>query len=230
MPEPVAPPVLMLHAHPLSGAMWARQAEALRALGRDVIVPDLPGFGGQPGTIAGLDGAARDLLAELPDGPLDVVGLSMGGHLALELLSQRPDKLRRLILADTSARADDGEQRESRLQQAERASEGTGGIVKAAGEQHPPRTFEQIEPMIRTASPRGVAAGLRALAARQDARQTLRRAKPPTLVLVGSGDTLTPPELAELSGGELRVIEGAQHLSNLDRPEAFTRALLAFLA
>lgn len=234
MSEPALPPVLMLHAYPLSSAMWAQQAAALRGLGRQVMTPDLPGFGGRPGAVAGLDGAVRDLLPTLPAGPLDVVGLSMGGYLALELLAQQPGRVRRLVLADTSARADTDEQRQKRFEQAERAlAEGTDFIVQAAAEEHPPGTFAQIQPMIRSASPEGVAAALRALAGRRDTREVLRAAQVPTLVLVGRQDTLTPPELAqelaELSGGQLEVIEGAQHLSNLDQPEAFTRALLDFL-
>ncbi|MFC6618326.1 alpha/beta fold hydrolase [Deinococcus radiophilus] len=54
------------------------------------------------------------------------------------------------------------------------------------------------------------------------------------LALVGSKDELTPPEQsqenADLSGGELKVIQGAGHLSNLDEPEAFNQALLDFLS
>lgn len=53
------------------------------------------------------------------------------------------------------------------------------------------------------------------------------------LVLVGEDDEITPPdqarELAELGRGELLQIPGAQHLSNLDQPQAFNEALLRFL-
>ncbi|MDO4263567.1 MAG: alpha/beta hydrolase, partial [Deinococcus sp.] len=96
---------------------------------------------------------------------------------------------------------------------------------------------EQTARMTREASREGIAAALRAMAARADRRGVLRRAGEggvQVLALVGSEDELTPPEQArenaDLSGGQLKVIEGAGHLSNLDEPEAFNRALVEFLS
>ncbi|BDP42454.1 beta-ketoadipate enol-lactone hydrolase [Deinococcus aetherius] len=234
MTAPAPHTVLFLHAYPFSGAMWSGQRAALEGAGLNVLAPHLPGFGGREGAITSLADTVRDLLAELPDVPLAVVGLSMGGYLALELLAQAPDRFARVVLADTSAQPDDGEKRESREGQAERVlGEGKDFIVEAAREEHSPATFERILPMIEIASPEGIAGALRAMAARPDYRDTLRGLQVPLLVLVGEEDTLTPPELAqemaELGHGELRVIPDAAHLSNLDAPEAFNAALLDFL-
>lgn len=225
---------LLLHAYPLSGAMWAAQEAALTAAGLSVIAPHLPGFGGRGGAVGSLADAARGLLAELPEGPLSVVGLSMGGYLALELLAQAPGRFARVVLADTSARADDEARRQDRRSQARRVRlEGRGFLIEAAGKDHPAGTFHQIVPMIEGASREGVAAALEAMAARPERLDTLRALTVPLLVLVGEDDALTPPplarEMAEAGRGDLVILPGAQHLSNLDQPAAFTRALLDFL-
>ncbi|ABF46283.1 alpha/beta hydrolase fold protein [Deinococcus geothermalis DSM 11300] len=227
--------VLLLHAYPLSAAMWAAQKAALEAAGLTVLAPNLPGFGGADGAMTSLANTARDLLKTLPPEPAALVGLSMGGYLALELLAQAPDRFARVVLADTSARADDEEKQKDRREQADRVlAEGQGFIIAAAREEHLPETFARIRPMIEAATPQGIAGALRAMAARPDQRATLRRLKLPLLALVGEQDTLTPPdlagEIAELGHGERQIIPGARHLSNLDAPEAFNAALLAFLA
>ncbi|WP_050920805.1 alpha/beta fold hydrolase [Deinococcus gobiensis] len=231
---PPARTVLLLHAYPLSAAMWGEQRRALEAAGWTVLAPDLPGFGGQPGALVSLPGAAADLLAALPPEPLALVGLSMGGYLGLELLAQAPERFLAAVLADTTARTDPPEKVQARHEQARRAlAEGTDFLVDAAREEHWPPTFERIRPMVEMATPAGVAGALRAMAARQEHRDTLRGLRLPVLTLVGAQDTLTPPEraqeMADLAGGRCEVLPGAAHLSNLDAPEAFTAALLPFL-
>ncbi|KQR36251.1 alpha/beta fold hydrolase [Deinococcus sp. Leaf326] len=231
---PPARTALLLHAYPLSAAMWDEPRRALEAAGWTVLAPNLPGFGGQPGAVTSLRGAAADFLALLPPEPLALVGLSMGGYLGLELLAQAPERFFAAVLADTTARADPPEKVEARHEQAGRAlAEGTGFLVDAAREEHRPSTFGRIRPMVEAATPAGVAGALRAMAARPDHRDTLRGLKMPVLTLVGAEDTLTPPEraqeMAELAGGRREVLPGAAHLSNLDAPKTFTAALLPFL-
>ena len=235
MSAPRPQTVLFLHAYPLSGQMWADQKEALEAAGLRVLAPDLPGFGGQPGRIETLREAAENLLATLPPEPLSVVGLSMGGYLTLELLAQAPERFRRVVLADTTARPDSPDKAEGRRAQARRVlEEGPGFIVEAARDEHPARTYERVRPMIEAASAEGIAGALEAMAQRSEGRSTLQALEVPLLVLVGREDTLTPmdaaQEIADAGRGELVVLDGAGHLSNLDAPEAFTRELLRFLA
>lgn len=227
---------LMLHAYPFAAEMWAAQRAGLEAAGHTVITPDLPGFGGMPGHMESLADTAAELLTTLPAGPLNVVGLSMGGYLALELLRQEPTRFARAVLADTSARADTSEKQADREAQAVRVlAEGVGFIVEAAKEEHPAHTYQVVKPLIGQASPQGVAGALRAMAARPDSRKVLQNiaGKVDLLAVVGSKDSLTPPEvvseIAGLGGGRLEIIEGAGHLSNLDKEKEFTALLVEFL-
>lgn len=235
MTAPAPQTVLFLHAYPFSGAMWDDQKAALEEAGLTVLAPDLPGFGGEPGAITTLEDAARDLLATLPQGePLAVVGLSMGGYLAMELLRQAPERFSRVVLADTSLRTDGPEKTEDRRDQADRVeAEGRDFIVHAAEKEHSPATFRRVRPMIEAATREGIAGALRAMAVRGEHRDTLRTLEAPLLVLVGEADEITPPELAQeiadAGRGELRVIPNAAHLSNLDNPDAFNAELLDFL-
>ncbi|MDL2345547.1 alpha/beta hydrolase [Deinococcus sp. MIMF12] len=235
MTAPAPRTVLLLHAYPLSAAMWDDQRSVLEAAGLTVLAPNLPGFGGEAGAITTLEDAARDLLGTLPQGePLAVVGLSMGGYLAMELLRQAPERFARVVLADTSLRADTPQKTGDRREQADRAEqEGRDFIVEAAEQEHSPATFRRVRPMIESASREGIAGALRAMAVRGEHRDTLRGLEVPLLVLVGEQDEITPPELAQeiadAGRGELRVIPEAAHLSNLDNPGAFNSALLEFL-
>ncbi|MFC6592130.1 alpha/beta fold hydrolase [Deinococcus lacus] len=229
--------VLLIHAFPLSSEMWTAQKAALEAAGLQVLTPNLPGFGGEAGELLGLDQAARLLLDQLPIEPVSVVGLSMGGYIALELLALAPERVGRLVLADTHAQGDDEATTQSREEQAVRVlKEGPGFMIGKAEQEQAPATAAQTRRMTLQASREGIAAALRAMAARPDRRDTLRAAAErglPVLALVGTQDDLTPPEqareMARLSGGQVTELAAAGHLSNLDQPEAFNQALLDFL-
>ena len=95
-------------------------------------------------------------------------------------------------------------------------------------------TVERVREMILKTDPRGAAAALRGMAVRHDQTDFLEEIFAPTLIIVGSEDQLTPPADAqlmkrEIRGSRLEIIEGASHLSNLERPAEFNRALLDFL-
>ena len=76
---------------------------------------------------------------------------------------------------------------------------------------------------------------IRVLMTRPDSTPLLSSIHVPTLIVVGSEDTVTPPDVAEdlhrgIHGSELTVIMGAGHLSNVEQPELFNTALARFLA
>ncbi|GGT01977.1 alpha/beta fold hydrolase [Nonomuraea spiralis] len=102
-----APPVLLLHGFASSGRQdWVDTgiAAELAAAGRVVVVPDLPGHGGSPvpAEAAGAPAVAAALLALAGDGPVDVVGYSLGARLAWELPELAPDRVRAVVLGGLS--------------------------------------------------------------------------------------------------------------------------------
>lgn len=242
-----AVPLVLLHAFPLNRRMWDPQIGALRGTCR-VVAVDLPGFGESSdfSPPQGLDGMA-DTVAAVLDAlscrRAILVGLSMGGYVALAFGRRHPERLAGLVLADTRASADSELARASRFQMIDRINtEGIGFLADAmlpnfltpASIRESPEIEANIRALIGAASPSGVIAAISAMAARSDSSDLLPGIKVPTLVIVGSADPITPPaearSMAEsIPGAGLIVIENASHLSNLERPSEFTRALLEFL-
>jgi pimeloyl-ACP methyl ester carboxylesterase len=92
----------------------------------------------------------------------------------------------------------------------------------------------RLREMMTRTNPSGAAAALRGMAARRDQTDTLSKISVPTLLIVGGEDVITPPSEAKamrerIEGSRLVIIEGAGHVSNLERPEEFGRALEEFL-
>ena len=237
--------VVLLHAFPLHSGMWSRQIEALAATHR-VLAPDYRGLGGtegspEPSTMALLAGDVRALLGHLRIERAAVVGLSMGGYLALELWRQAPGLFTGLVLCDTKAGADTAEGAAGRETFARSAL--TQGLRWVA-DQMTPRLLRpapdaavvtEVRRLIGDGTPVGVAAAQRGMAARVDSTPTLATITCPTMVVVGEEDGLTPPAEAEkmvagIRGATLARVAGAGHLSNIEQPAAFNEALTRFVA
>ena len=102
-------PLLLLHGVPETSTSWARVAPQL-AVGRRVLAPDLPGLGSStypgPYDVPSLVGELAALVeAEVPGGPVDVVGHDWGGSLALALAGARPELVRRLVVVNAPYRS-----------------------------------------------------------------------------------------------------------------------------
>ncbi len=236
--------VLLLHAFPLNAGMWAEQIRALSRRFR-VVAPDFPGFGGSgaregPSTMEALAADALALVDRLGIARSGVVGLSMGGYVAFEVFRRRPAFVRALALCDTRAGADTPEGAQGRETFAVQAIEkGLPWVAeqllpKLLGPRATPEVVAAARAWIDAGTPAGVAAAQRGMAARPDSTSTLAEIRCPTLVLVGTEDVLTPPaesrKMAAAIPGSRRVeLEGVGHLSNLESPEPFDRALLDLL-
>lgn len=246
--EGSGPPVLLLHGYPFNRSMWREQVEALKSSFR-VITPDLRGLGeseGRPQEPAAMIEMARDVVALLDHLGIERVvlgGLSMGGYVALALVRRFPLRVRALVLADTRAQSDTDEARRAREEQAQKVlKEGMSAIADdflkkvLASEtlEERPEIVARVRQMILSTKPEGAAAALRGMAQRIDQTSFLPNILAPTLILVGSEDQLTPPADAEMMrreirGSRLETIQGAAHLSNIERPDEFNRALVEFL-
>jgi pimeloyl-ACP methyl ester carboxylesterase len=235
-------PLLLVHGHPFDRSMWEPQ---LRRFGaeRRVIVPDLRGYGASGGAVPEWP-AFIDDLAALLDGlrvPRAVVaGLSMGGQIALEFWARHPGRVAGLLLADTTAAGETAESREARIAQAQRLlREGMDPyavevLYLMVAPDAPPAVAEHVLAMMRSTDPAGAAAAQRARADRPDRRADLAAITVPTTVVVGSEDAFTPVADARVisegvPGAELVVVDGAAHMPNLERPEAFDAALQRLL-
>jgi pimeloyl-ACP methyl ester carboxylesterase len=171
-----------------------------------------------------------------------LVGLSMGGYIAFEILRQAPQRIARVALLDTSARADAPEQSAMRRAQMTLASQGRLAEVV---EQQFPRLVHRAhrddaalrEVFTLMAAEVGPAAFIRqqtAVMGRSDSRPMLGSIRCPALVLVGADDEITPPERAAeiaagIAGAHLVTIPQSGHVSALEQPEEVTRALLEWL-
>lgn len=222
--------------------MWTEQMNALANENVQVHALDMPGFGTKDGKMSTLNRAAQMMLEEMPKGRVALVGLSMGGYVALEMLHilQQRDQAARIshvVLADTHASGDDEATRTRRRQQAEYTRQvGLQWLINNAHVENPPHTARLVEKMIGETDPEAVAAALEAMADRLPRKKVLMRLREdevPFLALVGERDGLTPPEtmrkMAHLAHGQMRVIPEAGHLSNLDMPAAFSAELQNFL-
>jgi 3-oxoadipate enol-lactonase len=240
-----APVVTLSHSLAATLAMWEPQARALAGRYR-VLAYDTRGHGGTdaPAGAYSLEQLADDAKALL--GALGIprthwVGLSMGGMIGQTLALRAPALFRSLVLCDTSSRVPPEARptwveriRTAETQGMEPLVEPTiGRWFTAPFRESGKATVDRVRTMIRTTDPRGYAGCCHAIAA-LDLTDRLSAIGLPTLVIVGEEDQGTPVAASRtiqerIKGAELVILKSAAHLSNLEQPEPFTRALLDFL-
>jgi pimeloyl-ACP methyl ester carboxylesterase len=234
----MALPVVLLPAFPLSSRMF----EPLRAAAPDLdlITPDYA-------PSSSLDALADDVVALLDANEVEraiIGGVSMGGYLTMAFLRRHRSRAAGIVLADTRAAADTDEARANRMRIAKILDdEGTGRVLlrevlpTLLGEttkRKRPRELAFVTDLVASASPASAAAWQRAMAARPDSFDTLRATDAPALVVVGSEDSLAPPERARAMADALphsMIVElpAAGHLSAVETPDAFAAALTGFV-
>lgn len=246
------PAVLLVHGFPFDRAMWRLQVGALTAAGYRVVVPDLPGFGRAEevgrdlaplDSVDGMAAALWRLLDHLHVPKAVVAGFSMGGYVALAMAAQAPDRLLGLALLDTRAEADTDAARAKRDEAiAQVVAHGTRPLAMAmvanqlteATRSAERLLVDEVRAMMLRQPKASVAAALKALRDRPDRRGLLATLDVPVLVVVGDQDKVTPLESAQAMHaaarrGELKVIQGAAHLSPMERPDEVNEALLDWL-
>ena len=188
-----------------------------------------------------LGGMAEELLAKTPT-RFTLIGLSLGGYVAFEIVRRQLQRLERLVLMDTRAIADDPPRREGRL--ADIAKVKKGGIEALIPELparwlHPSHAkraelINLMGEMARSIGARGQYNQQAAMLARPDSRDDLVRVSVPTLVMCGRNDPVTPvPDheliAAKIPGARLEIIEDCGHLSTIEQPEVVNRVLIDWL-
>lgn len=188
-----------------------------------------------------MDSIASAILADAPP-RFALAGLSMGGYLALAIMRLAPERVTRLALLDTAAVADTPEVTERRLVAIALAERGDAAALLRNNwplAVHDNRVGDDALKAIYAAmnAEVGLAGYIRqqrAIMARPDSRPGLGAITCPTLVLVGDGDKLTPPDRADemhaaIAGSRLVIVPDCGHLSTLERPEAVNAALRDWL-
>jgi pimeloyl-ACP methyl ester carboxylesterase len=184
---------------------------------------------------------ASQILARAPP-RFTLAGFSFGGYIAFEIIRRAPERVARLALLDTGARADTPEQIERRREriamvQAGRFAESLDlqfPVVVHPSHRHDETLRRLYHDMATECGAEALVRHLRASISRPDSRGDLARIQCPTIVVVGDSDQLTPQTLAEematgIVGAQLFVVPHCGHLSPLERPEAVTQALLGLL-
>lgn len=184
---------------------------------------------------------AHGVLAQV-QGDFDLVGFSMGGYVAFEVLRLAPQRVKRLALVDTSARADTAEQR--RRRELLIAQTGVGAFKGVTARLlpmlvHPDRLddrplVELLQAMAQQVGQDGFVRQQRAILGRPDSRDLLARISVPTAVVCGREDLLTPLEYSQemaaaIPGARLTVIDHCGHVSPLEQPAAVNEALRRWL-
>ncbi len=171
-----------------------------------------------------------------------LAGLSMGGYVAQEIMRQAPERVTRLALIDTAARADLPEQKERRLRAIEIAR---GGRFDSIMPELLPNLIDpdrlndavltgRVIAMARNVGAEAFERQQTAIMNRPDGRDDLKRIDCPTLVLVGRQDALTPPKVAaeiaaNLRRGRLVIVEDCGHLAPIERPRTVSAVLRYWL-
>jgi pimeloyl-ACP methyl ester carboxylesterase len=231
-----APSIVFVHGTRLTGSAWAAQQRALSGEFQTIAM-DLPGHGTRAAEPFTLDGAVAALSATIRDeatgGRAVVVGLSLGGYVAMALAAREPERVRGLVLSGATA-----EPVGVRMLPFLALAKVMDSVDDARLDRLNAWFFRLVYPAA-IAEPivaggfwsRGGATALRALVGERFVPR-LAAYPGPTLILNGELDLpfrLSAPTFAAAAHDVRRIrLRGATHLANLDRPEAFSEAVRRF--
>lgn len=244
--RPARHTVVMAHALGCDLMMWDALANALAADCR-VITYDARGHGCSespvgPYAMAEMAEDAERLLAELDTGPVVWLGLSMGGMVGQELALRHPQRVKALLIANsTSAYPPQARANWDQRIAAVKAG-GTESVADAAMQRWfhdafrlaQPATIARWRHRVATTDDVGYLGWCEAVK-HHDTTERLPQVKVPTLVIAGELDMGAPVAMSELiarqiPNARLMVLKDASHLSVLEQPAAFEAAVQGFLA
>jgi pimeloyl-ACP methyl ester carboxylesterase len=237
--------VVLLHGIGGGQLIWRDTLPALAAAGYRAAALDFPGYGASPGTpsLDAMVDAVQAVVAALAAERTVLLGHSMGGMVAQELLARAPAAVQGLVLACTSAAfgrpegdwqarfvADRLAPLDAGLGMPGMARRLVPGMVSPAAPAAAGEFAIDVMSRVPEASYR---TALRAIAA-FDRREALPRIAVPTLCLAGEHDRTAPPDVMQrlaqrIPGAEYRCLENAGHIANAEQPAAFHAAVISFL-
>ncbi len=236
--------IVLLHGFLGSSALWDKQSSRLAKRYRLVCI-ELPGHGnsaplGYNHTMELMAEAIKAVLDALRIRKALLVGHSLGGYIALAFAEAYPDKVRGLILINSTAKGDSSERKESRdrlinlmkknKDQALRALVPSFFAIKQRGRHWHVKKYLQ---WARACSLQGIVATLEGMKIRKEREIVLKFAPYPYLNLIGESDPLFLQEdlkneakLGEF--GNYEIIEDASHMIPLEKPEACLKWIMKF--
>ena len=242
------PTVLLLHGLGANSSSWILQLPALLEAGYRIVAPDIPGFGQStyPGggtSVAKMAASLACLLETRLDNPYHVVGISLGGTLALQLALDYPQYVTKLVLVNTFAKLDLISNPLNWPYFALRfilvhtlGIETQARVVAKSLFPRPGQEYlrQALIEQIAQSNPDGYRAALRAVI-QFNAQSRLHEIHCPTLVITGENDTTVPPknqyDLARgIPGAGHAVLSEVGHGLIVEQPEKFNQILLEFLA
>jgi pimeloyl-ACP methyl ester carboxylesterase len=241
------PTLLMLHGIGGGNLAFAPQVESFAAAGYRAVAWDMPGYGHsapiEPYTFKGLAQSCVALIEGLQCGSVILLGHSMGGMVAQEVLARRPELVNRLILCGTSPAfgKPDGDwqrdfvaQRTAPLDAGQSMAEMAEALVpQMTGPAALPEGVALAKHCMAQVSPATYRRALQALVT-FDRRANLPNIHVPTLLVAGEFDTNAPPAVmqkmaGQIAGSRQAELAGVGHLQNLEAPDAFDALVLDFL-
>ena len=227
------PPLVLLPGHMCDARLFGPLLEAL---------PGLPSLVGDLTADDNVAAMARRVLATAPQ-RFALLGLSMGGIIAFEILRQAPERVARLALLDTNPLPESEDRSSARLEVMRIVA--AGGLQSVVTERLKPAylasanrderpLLELIVDMALKLGPAVFDRQARALLERPDSRELLNDIRVPTLVLCGREDALCPVAVHEamaaaIPGATLVIVDEAGHLPTLERPAAVNAAVRRWL-
>jgi len=212
------------------------------------MAPDLLAFGPPEAVpeVLRMEDLAEQLVQQLDAEGIErtvVCGLSMGGYVALAILERWPERVAGIILCNTRSTANTAEGKRGRADSAEEVlAKGSAVIARAMvpkllsahSRSTAPALAKTVEAIIARQQPAAIAAASRGMGLRPDRTPVLRTAGKPTLIITGEHDALMPLPTSEAMaaaapGSTLVVLPEAGHLSNMEDPEGFNKAVTDFL-
>ena len=184
---------------------------------------------------------ASDVLKKAPK-IFSLLGHSMGGIVAMEIYSQAPDRIEKLILMDTNPKAELDEVKLKREPQIREVNKGK--LLEVMRDEMKPNYLAESEnktsvlsicmDMALNLGPDVFINQSRALQSRLDQQNTIQSIKIPVLIMCGSEDKLCPVERHEMmhnmiSDSDLKIINNAGHMPTLEQPRETTEVIKEWL-
>jgi 3-oxoadipate enol-lactonase len=243
----VSKAIIFVHGFPFDHYMWDAQVKELskncfcvtydiRGLGESTV-----GDGQFPMEMFVDD--LENIIDELKLSRPILCGLSMGGYISLRAIERMQEKFSALILCDTKSSADDNEGKLKRAAAIKQINNNDfenfieSFVLNCFGQKFVNENNAEYRKVINRSkdnSPVGVKGCLMAMASRTDTTESLAKINIPTLVICGSEDKLSPPEVMKslankISNSKFILVEGAGHMTPIENPQAVNHAIKDFL-